>query len=104
MDDTFGSSVVFRSRIRSKCIGHNIFTGIRGNFRKKQTPIYVPVNKTELHFSHSSRHFSLLPQAVSKRLINCLSQKFNYDYMVVDTVINGFIHNEVRSCFHIFDH
>ena len=48
--------------------------------------------------------FSWLPQEVSKGLINCLSRKVSYAYMMVDTVINGFIPNEVISHLQIFDH
>ena len=45
MNAEFGSSGSFVSRDRSKCIGHNNYTGIRSNFRSKLTTIHGPVHK-----------------------------------------------------------
>ena len=55
-------------------------------------------------FLYSRKHFSWLPQAVSKILINRLSHKVSYASITIDPVINGFSPNELRSHFHIFDH
>ena len=38
-----GSSGSFGSRVRSKYIGHNTYTGRRINFCSKTTPIHGPV-------------------------------------------------------------
>ena len=73
MNYAYGSSGSFGSRFRSKCICMNTYTGIMSNFRSKSTPIHGPVNKYE--FSYSRSHFSWLPQAVHKVLINGLSRK-----------------------------
>ena len=58
--------------------------------------MHRPVYKPDLKFSYSRRHFSWLPQEVSKRIINFLSQKVSYDSMAVYPIINGFITKEVR--------
>ena len=87
-----------------KSIGHNKYTGRMRNFRSKTIPIHRPVNKSELKFSYSIIHFIWLPQSVSKTLINSLSQKFSYASMIIDPVINGFSHNEVRFNLYICDH
>ena len=50
------------------------------------------------------RHFSWLPQAVSKEIINRFSNKVIHDSMKIDPVIYGFSPNEVRIYFHIFHH
>ena len=44
----FCSSGSFGSRVRSKCIGHNIYTGRSINLRSKPkpTPIHVPYHKS----------------------------------------------------------
>ena len=70
----FGPSKYFLSRVGSNFIGHNTYTGRRRNFCSKPIPKHEPVHKSELKFSYSRRHLSWLPQVVSKRLINCLSQ------------------------------
>ena len=103
MNDAFGSSGSFGWIVRSKCIGNNTFTGRRRKYRSKPTPIHGPVNKSELVFLYSRSHFSGLPQAFLKGLINHLSQKVSYASMVIDTVINVLIPNEERSRFHICD-
>ena len=45
MNSEYGSSVSFGSRVRSKYIGHNTYTGRRSNFRSKPTPIHGPFHK-----------------------------------------------------------
>ena len=45
----------------------------------------------------------MLPQAVSKEPINHLTQKVSYDSMMIDPVINAFIHNKTSSNLHIYD-
>ena len=99
-----GSSVSFGSRISSKCIGHNKFIGRRSNLSSKPTPIYWPVNKSEFYFSYSQSHFIWSPQTFSKGIINSLSQKYSYAYMMINTVLNWFITNQVRSHLRVFDH
>ena len=81
-----------------------MYTDIIINFRSKPTPINGPVNKSELKISYSKSHFSRLPQAFYKRIINRLSHKVSYDYITIDSVIYGFITNKLRSDLHIFDH
>ena len=61
------------------------------------------MNKSEFNFSYSRSHFSRLPKAVSEGPMNCLSKKVSYSSMMIDTFINGFSPNEVRSHFHICD-
>ena len=69
----------------------------------KTTPIRGTVNKLDLNCSYLRSHFSMLPQAVSKKLIYCLSQKFSYDSKIIHPVINGFSPNEKSSHLHICD-
>ena len=69
MTSAYGSSGLFVSRVSSKSIGHNIYTGRIINFRSKPTPIHGPVQKSYLNYSYSRSHFSRLPQAVAKNLI-----------------------------------
>ena len=45
MTAAYGSSGPFGSRVRSKYIGHNTYTGRRSNLRSKPTPIHGPVHK-----------------------------------------------------------
>ena len=52
---------------------------------------------------YSRRHFSWLPQAVSKRLINSLSYTVSYASMIIGPFISGFAPNEVRNNFQICD-
>ena len=52
-----------------------------------------------MHISKSKipdyrRHFSCLPQTVSKILINNLTQNVGYYLMVIGSVISGFSPNE----------
>ena len=68
------------------------------------TPIRVPVHKSDFNYSYFRSHFSWLPQAVSKEIINCMSQKIGHTYMKIDGIISGFGPNEVRSYYTIFDH
>ena len=99
MNAEYGSSGLFVSRDRSKHIGHNKYTGRRSNLCSKPTPIHGPVNKSYLNSQYSRSHFSWLPQAVSKGLINRLFQKVSYAYTIIDPVIIGFITNEVKKYF-----
>ena len=74
------------------------------HFRSKPTPIHGPVNKSELIFSYLRSHFSYLIQAVSKGLINSLSNKLRYAYIMIGPVINVFSLNEGRSHLHTYYH
>ena len=69
MISTYGSSSSFGSRVRSKYIGHNSYTGRRSNLRSNPTPIHGPVHKSDFNYSYSRIHFSRLPQAVAKKLL-----------------------------------
>ena len=93
----FDSSGSFGSIVGSKCIVHNTYKCRRRNFCSNPTPIHGPVYESQLKCSYSRKHFSWLPQAVSKRGFNSLSQKVSYDSMMTDPVINGFSPNELRS-------
>ena len=93
MNNAYGSSGSFGSRVSFKYIGHNIYIGRRINSHSKPTPIHGPVHKSDLNFSYSRSHFSRLKQSVYKELINHLSLKVSYDYIIIDSVINGFIPN-----------
>ena len=67
MTDAYGSSGSFGSRVRSKHIGHNKYTGIKSNLSSTPTPIHEPVHKYDLNYSYLRSHFSWLPQAVAKK-------------------------------------
>ena len=67
MTDAYGSSVWFVSRVRSKNIVHNTYTGRRSNFCSKPAPINGPVHKYDLNYWYLRSHFSPLPQAVAKK-------------------------------------
>ena len=69
----YGLPGLFGSRVRSKYIGHNTYTGRRINFHSKLAPIHGPLHRSDLNYSYSNIHFSRLPQAVAKTLINHLS-------------------------------
>ena len=84
MNAAFGSLGSFRSRFRSKCIGHNNYIDINIKYHSKPTPIHVPVHKSELIFLYSIRKFSWLPRAVSKGLIIFLSQNIIYASIAID--------------------
>ena len=85
-------------------MGHNTYTGRRSNFHLKPTPIHGPAHKYDLNYSHLRSHFSQLPQAVSKKLINHLYQKVSYAYTKIDPVNNGFSANEVKINVCFCDH
>ena len=69
-------------------MGHNTYAGKRSNLHSKPTPINGPVSHYGLRLSYSRRHFSPLPQAVSKVLIDNFYQKVSYASMMIDPVIN----------------
>ena len=75
MTSEYGSSGSFESRVRSKYIGHNTYTGRRSNLHSKLTPIHVPIHKLYLSYSYSRSHFSRLPQAVDKKKIHYFLRK-----------------------------
>ena len=50
MNAEYGSSGPSGSRVGSKCIENNTYTGRRSNLRSKTTPVHRPVNKYELNF------------------------------------------------------
>ena len=52
MTTAYGSPGSFLSRVRSKYIGHNTYTGIRSSFCSKPTPIHEPVHKSDLNYSY----------------------------------------------------
>ena len=52
MTSSYGSSGSFGSRVRSKYIGHNTYTGRRSNCRSKPTPIHGLVHKSDLNHSY----------------------------------------------------
>ena len=102
MISAYGSSGFFGYIVRSKSIGHHKYTGRRSNFCSKSTPIHEPAHKSHLNYSYSISHFIILPQAVAKLLMYCLSQKVSNASKIIDPVINGFIPNDVPSNLHIF--
>ena len=65
MNAAYGSSGSSGSRVRSKYIGYNTYTGRRSNFCSNPTPIHGPVHKYDLNYSYSRSHFSRLPQSVA---------------------------------------
>ena len=103
MNAAYGSSGSFISRVRSKSIWHNTYTGRRLNIRSKSTAIHIPVHKFDLNYSYSISHFSRLPEAVAKEIINRMSNKVMYASIKFDPVINGFNLNEVKIQFHIYE-
>ena len=66
MVSSYGLSGSFGSRLRSKYIWYNTYKVRRINFRSKTTPINGPVQKSDLNYSYSRSHFSMLPQSVAK--------------------------------------
>ena len=94
MTSAYGSFGSFGSRVRSKSIGHNTYTGRRINLCSKPTPINVPVHKSYFNYSYSKSRFSMLPQAVAKRMIYRLPQKVIYASKIIDPVINEFSPND----------
>ena len=97
MTSAYNSSGSFGSRVRSKFIWHNTYTGRISKFRSKQTSIHGPVHKSDLNHLYSSSHFSRLPQAVAKKIMYRLSQKVSYSYKIIDPVINWFSPNDVSN-------
>ena len=104
MNNVLGSSGYVVSRDKSKCIVHNTYTDRRINPRLKPTPIHGPFNKSIIKCSYYKRHFHQLSQSVSKRLDGFLSQRLNYDYIIIDPIVTRFSPNALRSHIHIFDH
>ena len=88
-----GSSGSFGSWVRSECIVHNTYIARIRNLSYKPTPIHRAASIYELNLSYSRSHFSWLPQAVSKELIDFLYQKVTYYSMFIDPVINWFSTN-----------
>ena len=74
MNAVFGSSVYLGWKVRSEFIWHNTYTGRRRKFYSKPTPNHGPVHISKSKISDYRRHFSCLPQTVSKILINHLTQ------------------------------
>ena len=79
----------------------NTYTGIWSNFLSKTIPIHGPIQKSDLYYSYLRYHFSWLQQAVAKNIF--LSQKFSFDFKIIDPVDNGFSPNEIIINFHIYD-
>ena len=61
-------------------------------------------HKSDLNYSYSRIHFSRLPQVVTKKMMNNLSQKVCYASKIIYPVIDGFSPNDESSHFHICDH
>ena len=104
MNSSCDSSGSFGSIGRSKYIVHNTYTDRKIHICSKPTPIHGPFHKSDLNYSYSRSHFSWLTQAVAKELINQLSRKNRYAYMKIDTGINEFSSNELKSYLYIWDH
>ena len=104
MTAAYGLSGSFRSRVRSKSIGHSTYTGRRIIFHSKTTPIRGPVQKYDLNYSYPRSHFSWWLQAVDKKIIFRLSQKVSYSTKIIDPVINGFSPNELIINLHVCYH
>ena len=94
----------FGSRVRSKSIGDNTYTGRRNNFLSKPTPIHGPVHKYYLNYSYLRSHFGRLTQAVAKEIISLFSHEVSYSSMKNDPVINGFSPNDVNFHLDICNH
>ena len=94
----------FGSRVRSKSIGNNTYTGRRNNFRLKPTPIHGTVHKYDFNYSYLRSHFICLTQAVAKEIINFLSHEVSYSSMKNNPVIIGFIPNDIKLHLDICDH
>ena len=86
MISAYGSSGCFGSRVRYKYIIHNTYTGRKSNFRSKPTPIHGPVQKSDLNYSYQISLFSILPQAVAKKIIYRLYHKFSNTSNIIDPV------------------
>ena len=104
MNAAYGSSGSFGLWVRSKSIGHNTYTGRISHLISKPTQIYGLVHKLDLNLFYSRSHSSWSTQSFSKGLINNLYQKVSYTSTTIDTVINGFIPNELKSHLHICFH
>ena len=61
MNAAYVSSGSFLSRVSSKYIGHNTYTGRRINFRSKLTPIHGAFHKSDLNYIYLRSRFSRLP-------------------------------------------
>ena len=103
MNAAYGSSGSFLPRVYSKYIEHNTYTVRRLNLRSNTTRIHGPVHKYDLNCSYSKSQFCWLSQQVAKELTNRFSQKVSYAYMEIDSVIDEFGINEVKSNLHICD-
>ena len=104
MTAIYGSSGLFGSRVSSKSIVYNTYTGRWSHLCSKPTPIYTPVQKSDLNYSYYRIHFIRLLQAVDNNIFYRLCQKVSYAYKIIDQIINGFSPNEVTSHLHICDH
>ena len=100
----YGSSGLFRSRVGSKSIGNNTYTGRRSNLRSKPTPIHGKVQKSDFNYSYSICYFSRLTQAFAKKRIFGFSYKFSYSSKIIDLVINAFSPNDESIHLHIYYH
>ena len=88
MTSVYGSSGSFGSRVSSKYIGNNTYTGRISNFRSKPTPIHGLVHKSYFNYSYWRSYFSRLPQVGAKKLIYRLSKKVSFTSKIIDLVIN----------------
>ena len=67
MTSAYCSSGSFGSRVSSKSIIHDTYTGRRIKIRSKPTPIHGPVHKSYLNYLYSRSYFSRLPKADAKK-------------------------------------
>ena len=61
MNAAYDSSGSFISRVRSKYIGYNTYNVRISHLRSKPTPIYGPVQKSDMNHSYLRIHLSRLP-------------------------------------------
>ena len=94
MISAYGLLGSFGSRVGSKYIVHNTYRGRRSTFRSKPTQIHGLFYKSDLNYSYSISHFSMLSQAVAKTLFYRLSHKVSNYSKIIDPFFNGFISND----------
>ena len=104
MNAVFGWSVSFGSKIRSKLICRNTYTGRRSNMYSKLTPIHGPMHNIEINLSYYRRNFSQLLRAVFKTFINSFSHQFSHSSATINPVITCFSTYEkisqLKICYH----
>ena len=66
MISAYCSSGLFGSRVWTKSIVNNTYTGRKSDLCSKPTPIHGPVHKSDLNCSYSKSHFGRLPQELAE--------------------------------------